>query len=610
MKFNHLKASIMNNADQTPTLFLTLCMVESLFLDVEDSCGTEISRCPAGDERLPSKLVWLCRFINDTYRENSGDFQRGRARLDAAMGKLEDTQKKLDDFSAVAEQLAAMEAEFSTLDQKLRDQSAAAEECRRLDAKCDQAKQKLEALSRFDPAAAKAELEKLSHDIAKQESAKAALLAQLTQTKQSYEELRQENVRLQTEAKSVQEKTSALKETLCQDKRAFAQAKEDLSSLEASYEALREEGNQLREKQQETKDKIAKLREAIYEFQNKVLMPDQAVLDEAQKELANLQAGRSRAAQELDRLKSERNALILDISRQKAENESLSERLTRSRKNLDVQQLEKKRLDGDLSDCLQKLEALQTEVEQLNGEQLPEARELLQREQQRQKELSQSVEQLQSQSIMLQSKNEEQTARLQRLEADVKKKNNVYDALTASCAASSEELTRLEQQIAELRNNNDEKKLEIYRNQLESNQRKLEEIQQDCSRIEQENARAEKELEDGEIRRDRLLERKRQHESGIKDMEKLLRELKFAGTEEYVHEVDSLKERVEELERVRGKLSASIDKIHEILGDLPTDRNASLEERMKQELQDLGLRIGVLRDTLVDCAKRVKMEER
>ena len=305
MKFNHLQASITNNANQTPTLYLALCMVESLFLDVEDSCGTEISRCPTGDERLPTKLVWLCRFINDTYRDNSDDFQRGRARLEAAMGKLEDTQKRLEDFSAVTEQLTALKAEFSALDQKLRDQNAAAEECKKLKAKCDQAKQKLEALRQFNPVVAKAELEKLSRDITEQEGTKAALSDQLTQTRQSFAGLQQENARLQTEKKSVQEKINALKETLCQEEKAFAQARKDLVGLEASYEALRTEGNQLLKKRKETNDKTAVLRETISKFQNQVLAPDQAALDEAQKELTNLQAGRSKATQECDRLKSE-----------------------------------------------------------------------------------------------------------------------------------------------------------------------------------------------------------------------------------------------------------------------------------------------------------------
>lgn len=495
MKFNHLQASIRNNADQEPSLYLALCMVESLFSDVEDSCGTEISRCPVGDERLPAKLVWLCRFINDAYHDNSDDLQRGRARLDTAMEKLKDTQEELEDCAAVAERLAALKTELSALNEKLQARNAAAEECKRLNDECDRAKQKLEALSRFDPAAAKAELEKLSCDIAEQESTKAALSDQLSQAKQK-------NTQLQTKC----------------------------------------------------------------------------------------------------------NALTLDISHKKAENEALSERLTRSQEDLDAQQLEKERLNSELSDCLKKLDALQAEVKRLNGE-VPEARELLQQEQQRQEKLSQSVGQLQSQSITLQSENEEQAVRLQKLEADVKQKQDAYDTLTASCIARSEELKRLEQQIAELRNNDDEKKREIYRKQLEDNQRKLKEIQQDCSRIEQENTQAQEKLEAGQSQYEGLLEQKRRHDSESEKLKKQLRELQFADTEEYVHEVAALEERVKQLEFVRGKLSATIDGMHKILGSAPIDENASLEERMKDDLLALRLRSEALRAALVNCAKSVKMEE-
>ena len=75
--------------------------------------------------------------------------------------------------------------------------------------------------------------------------------------------------------------------------------------------------------------------------------------------------------------------------------------------------------------------------------------------------------------------------------------------------SSSKELEDLERQIAELRTNSNEEKLEIYRKQLEQTQRQLEEIRLDCSRIEQENRDALEQLTAGQNKRAELEERKR-----------------------------------------------------------------------------------------------------
>ena len=141
MKFNHLQASISNNANQSPSLYMAFCAVESLFADLEDNCGAELSRCPVGDERLPSKLVWLCRVINEIYSNNDAELQRNRSRLDAAMEKLNETRQELEKSADVYERLENAKAEYAVLEQKLQNSGAAAEEYEKLSEKCRQAKQ-------------------------------------------------------------------------------------------------------------------------------------------------------------------------------------------------------------------------------------------------------------------------------------------------------------------------------------------------------------------------------------------------------------------------------------------------------------------------------------
>ena len=195
MKFNRLQASISNNADQSPSLYMALCAIESLFADIEDNCGADISHCPVGDERLPSKLVWLCRIINEIYRDNSDDLQRNRSRLDAAMAKLKDTYHSLQESAGVVEHLADLRKEHMALQAKLAAQTAAASEYEDLKARCAQAQQELTRLSAFDPRQARAQLEQLTDEVSSRQAERKDLLEKLAQQQEIYAALQAQQVK-------------------------------------------------------------------------------------------------------------------------------------------------------------------------------------------------------------------------------------------------------------------------------------------------------------------------------------------------------------------------------------------------------------------------------
>ena len=69
MKFDHLLASVRNHEKEEPSLYMAVCMVETLFEDIEEAAGCEIRACAVGDDRLPVRLIWLCRTVEDIFRE-------------------------------------------------------------------------------------------------------------------------------------------------------------------------------------------------------------------------------------------------------------------------------------------------------------------------------------------------------------------------------------------------------------------------------------------------------------------------------------------------------------------------------------------------------------
>lgn len=610
MRFDHLQASIVNNHDQTPTLYMALCMVESLFLDIEDGCGSEFSRCPAGDEHLPSKLIWLCRTINDIYKDHDEDLQRNRSRLNTAVEKLRNTQKELESLAAVTTKLETVQKEYALLEQKVNAQSAVARRCEELTAQCADAKQQLQILARFDPAAAEAELKMLSGRIAEQEDVKSALTTQLMQAQSQAGRLQQDCDQARAELEGVQNRIAKLTEMRNRTQDASKQLLTDYRQLELELSAANQEQQQLALAKQEITAQLEDLREKISESRNGELEQKQAERDQVRKELEAMQESRNAVEMERESLENERNQLILDIARRKKENESHAEKLLISQKKLEQMQQERIQLNAALSVCLQELDLLQAEVEQLKTRRLPEAEELQNQERQCRDELVQNVEQCRCQYSIYKADADKLREQLPKLEEAVRNERVVYDALTASCSASSKELESLERQNAELRNNNDEEKLVIYRKQLEETQRQLEQIRQECDQIEQENGQMQKQLEEGQTERARLLELKRRHESGIEVTAKQLQELEFAGSESFLHEVTVLEERVKLLELVRKKLATSIANMYQVLGYVPLEENASLENQMRHELRELQLRIEDFRCTILDCAKSINMEVR
>lgn len=496
MKFHHLNASIANNADQQPSLFMALCMVESLFADLEAACGNEVAHCPVGDERLPTKLIWLSRMINGIYQTQSEELQRNRVRLDAAMKTNDQTRMELESLTDVSDQMAKLRMEQADLQQQISRKKTAVQEYEQLQAWCSAARAKLEQLEAFDTDSAKREQQLLT-------------------------------------------------------------------------------------------EKLATIRQNV------------AVLQDTQKAVRT----------ELSDAESVHDSLVVQISRQKAQNEALEEEIKQIQSRLNALTEEKTRLEKNRSGTLLNLNALQNDVEHLKNKKLPEAEELLQQELTRHNKLHEKIAAAQTQSEELQQKIAYLEEQLPILTEQVEHGQQSYDALTASYIASSKELKSLEQQIAELRNNNDQEKLAIYRKQLEDNRKKLEDIQAECVEIQEEDRQLKVRLEEEQKEVARLLELKRKHESGSDALTQRLRELEFVNTPAYLTETAGIADRLELLELVRSNLATTVGKLRRVLGGEPVAMAATLEEQLKAELQALRMRSSELRTALINCADSLKLEE-
>lgn len=609
MKFNRLKASIANNLDQQPSIYMALCLVESLFEDIEDESGRDISECLMGDEGLSSKLVWLCRTINSIYDDKQDELQRNRARLDAAMEKLKKTEGQLADFAASAMQLAALQREHSSWEQKLLAAQENKRQCELLTQQCESARRQLEQLQDFDPAVANAHLTELTDRIAKLERNKVSVCAQTQELAQQAQVLQQQIQSQEADIAAYQQQIQSLDTQLTQKKRSAAQMQDNLASLQEEQTAVSAQLAQSRAQQEECACKVAALQRDLDACRNQQLAPVLQQITLLKQELAQSEESRLAVNKEHEQLANQRSELILNIAITKEANEAERENLKSAQEKLERLQNDKLDLEKQRNTIAQTLSALQEEVEQLTGQKIPEFEKLVEQETQRKEALLQQIAGSEETYTQLCADIQSLEAKLPELEVSLSREKEVYDSLTANYTASTTELKSLERQVSELRDKNDTEKLAIYRKQLEDNLRELENIRTDCQNIQLENVRLVKELEAGQNERFRLLELKQKHETGSEATAKQLRELEFAGTPEYISEVTAISQRLELLEMVRSKLAASISKIRKILGQVPFEGEVSLEDQLSDTLHELSARADDLRRSLLECADNLKMEE-
>lgn len=214
MKFSSLRASIENNAEEAPSIYMAVCMIESLLDDIEDVTGREIGDCPIGDEILPTKLVWLCQVVNQIYEGKSGEFTRNRPRLDAAMRELKKVGAELETLSGTAVRLSEANAELKKRQAALDRAKDEREEYERIKEECERLQREAESLRGFDKAAEEAKLRSLREETANLAKASAGLEAERAAVTAAWNEAVEKNAALRSEIEqaraNVEQKKNAL----------------------------------------------------------------------------------------------------------------------------------------------------------------------------------------------------------------------------------------------------------------------------------------------------------------------------------------------------------------------------------------------------------------
>ncbi len=533
MRFDRLLASVNTHAQEQPTVYMALCMVQALFVDVENAADLELSQCPAGSEDLAVKLTWLARTVLEVYRDQKDGFQHKRPRLDQAMAELERAQKQMETLYGGLSQLTERKARLECQVQEL-----------------SQAESSL-----------RSQVEALEQTLLRRSRMVQALNGELEQIKARTDGLQKE------------------KEELTQ---ACAQAKQEASVLEAW----------------------------LHTYPAQELEPAQAALESLQEDAARQRERKEALDAQCAQARKNLGQLVLDSGLRQEELEAIRGKLPGMRTVLYQRTQERDRLNGELTKALESMEALQQEVQRLETQDLPRMQHLHEQEQAHRDALTQTMADAETQRCTLARKSAELEAALPGLEEELNRQRNVYNRLTASFAAHSSELEQLRRQIQELRNNDSAEKLELYRSQLEDTRQTLEDLQEQNRRLAQEIQALEAKRVQQEQEYEQRKALKARQDAADRDLQELLRQLKFTEDPQYLSQLRDMEEQAALLASIRNSLCTTMDGIRRVLGAECVEWDSSLEEQAAQQLHSLRLYLEQLRCALLSCAQSLKLEVR
>ncbi len=471
MEFNWMKASIVQNSREKPSIYLALCMMETLVNDVQKEAGCRLAECPIGDERLPIKLIWLCRTISDVYRMNRAEMDRMRDRLRQSVEQIRAMEKEIDELASDADRLGEVRQRMEKLNVLL----AQAQEDKRkydaLSASCAGMQRELDQLRQFDPGQARAQLQELQDEAARlreqeaglnrdrQEAQKkcAAVQAACDALRAELDQLERQTGQRQAEKAALQDKAELQTAAVRALEQSIAAQDQQLTALAEEYRKLQERHRALQAQREQRGaelgrfqtgqidpllGQLAGLKEQQEALENRLAqLQEECRSKEAQRD--GLSAQLDAARRYIDQLNAQAAGCQEQIAQSQAEREALQEKIDHLKHSLGA-------LAGQEKDLRMHEGQLQQEIADFVAGQIAPLSEQIDALEQEAKRLGEQHAQLQD--LCRQRTDERDAARAARNEAaeHAGALQEEKDRLCAQIEQQQQEIGQAEQSICEL----------------------------------------------------------------------------------------------------------------------------------------------------------------
>lgn len=599
MKFNRLKASIVNNSSEKPSVYMAVCAIESLLRDMEEEAGRPVDQLPAGDEMLSAKLVWLCRVLQKIYTGRSEELQRSRAKLDRAMSELQIAEESLSRFAGEEEKLASLLRRKSELDRELDQAKAANAQGLRVREEIDAAEMRLEQLKSMDLDAESRRLEDLRGQVSLLEGEQRELRAKLEQTQRELDLTRKENAEAEQRlAACVGEKEKSLRrlEELETQTRAMTEETQEMQasslSLDGQLENLQQQKRQLDEELREKK-------QILSAYQNREVDPVMEELKKARIEIEAYEEEKGQSREKLQELRQRRDQIVAEIAAmkdrceeaEKALHTKEEERIKAEGRRLAAEKRERE-LQEKLDGLRDKLNSLQTSVASLEEQQLPEQQRLTEAEEGRHDRLLEQLNQLGQGRRQLQEENGKLENQVQEVEKDRQIFQKTYDSRVADYKNKSQELRELEEKITELEGKDEVQGYATYKQQLAERIAQMEKICGESASLTGELGRLDRELEEKRAALSELTAKRAKKTELSRELTERQNQLREVASPGFEEELSRVTRRLALISEGQARLSKTLALVREVTGE------ESLSEQGRSLLQQTGQAVGGLRDAV------------
>lgn len=612
MDFSRLKSSASLSSAEEPSIYLTLCMIESLFKDVEESASCDLSNLPLGDESVSTKLVWLSRKLLKVYKENNEEFSRNRARLDEMMQQMQAGESALAQSAQVSERLQQLQEKKSNLLKSLEIARREQERYVALQKEVSGLENDLKDLRSFNADAVQAQIislreqcDALSRQRQTAEAAHASLLTENASLHLALEQAEASMVAAQDERRQLQEKlTIAQNET--------AECKADFDAEQQSYFALIAEKEKCYAELGCLSNQKLRAQQQIEQFRSQELLPLETSVQEVLRQVDARKQEFSEKQAILEQYEKEHDAIILSLAvllpkleyAEAALNEKRDELCAAEHKRA-VAEDERNSVEGEIKELTQQLGALQDDILRLRDETLPRTRSHTEAALVSLRTVQDEIAGYETQTADLTKKCDDLREKLPPLTQTVNQKNTEYSELTARYSEQSKELARLQQQLEALRGKNDKEKLRRYKEQLNTDIAELNTLSEQCSAVEAELRSIEKQLRQKEDNLTALQEQQKLLHDLENSVDSRLKELSTAAAKENLQQISLLQIKLQKMGCASRKLADAQALISKTL-NIPSLQNAS---NLSHQIQMVGASLTELQKALLSCADCIRLEE-
>lgn len=368
MQFEQLRTSMVNNANEDPSLYMAICLMESLINDVEEESGTNFEKCEIGNEMLPIKLLWLCRTINKVYKEQHEAFTRSKGKLPDVMEQLNTVQEELVTYADSAKDLVDAKNALKDASKELDAAKSQAANARELQEQVRKLEEEAEELRRIDPDKERALIQDLESEIAevrrKNDEFRTKEIepreVQLSIVKAETEQKEKERSQLEQQCTDAQNQHDELILSIAESKKELEQLNKESAEQESRRNEWQQRVQDVEERRDhlkgEVKAQIEKLKALQTETEKlkQVDLPEKELLVNAETDRKNELEARLRKADE-------------DIKNLQEQNTDLETKCTDKEKELRSTQERFDTLTADLNGKTEELQNLEGHIQELEN---------------------------------------------------------------------------------------------------------------------------------------------------------------------------------------------------------------------------------------------------